>query len=278
MSLDRSDDEAPTELDVDLSSSASGEITIEAHAKRPRDTLPADSEPQTLEPLMTVRGLGVPGDHPADHDGPTRSVEQRLLAAYASDMQRAQGAPRAERPRAPSLPTIITPSEPFRTTSPTAKIVVPAVEEEDTATDTRPVAVEIARAPLESVVDAVTEVTEAPRMLSSSELVTDPGVAGGDEPEVKEETERIVVVQTPDAAPIVVARPPELVAAPREAAPVVLVTPALLPIAPSAMETARAPRQRKSRVRLAVTLGVMLAVSTVASVIVVRELVPGATV
>jgi hypothetical protein len=198
LSIDRSDDDAPTELDVDLSGSSSAEITLRVTGvKAPGagpDTLPADTEPTTLEPQMTVRGLGGPPStvriedaptaprHPADdptYEGPPKSVEERLLKAYAAEVQqRAQDKKDAReggKPRAPTLPTVITPSEPFRITS-SSPVTVKTQEDEETFTDPHRAAIVLdLLAPIESA-DAVTEVSGAPRMLSSSDLITDPGI------------------------------------------------------------------------------------------------------
>lgn len=193
MSIERNDDDVPTTVDVDLSDSSSAEITLEVPARATgtgRETLPADSEPTTLEPQMAVRGLAEPGQagapgHPADLEGPTKSVEARLLKAYAAEVQAVEerrAARHGGKPRAPSLPTTITPSEPFRSTSPGVAGVgagrPAAVEEadEETVTDARlALGADGLLAAIEGQ-DATTAVSDATPMLSSNDLITDPGI------------------------------------------------------------------------------------------------------
>jgi hypothetical protein len=292
VTIERSDDDAPTEVDLDLGGSATGEITISLPAKGARpDAQPADSEPTTLAPQMAVRGLGAPSpvaDHPADHEGPTTSVESRLLHAYADEVQRAHDRTDARpgvRRRAPTLPTIITPSEPFRATSPTAKTVAAALpapiedlEEEETITaalaDGPPLA-------LLETVDDVTKLTDAPRMLSSSELITDPGVSdrGVTDPE-------ITAPQVPVSKPTeedddeagkggtikIVLRQAPLPGPATEAA---IEAPASPPVeTPAAMATSRRRRDQKGRARRAMALAVAIALGTLGLVVLFGTYVP----
>jgi hypothetical protein len=96
----RNDDEGITEISVEVDTSSLVGDARSATRDVPPATVadsasPADAEPRTLEPRMTVRGLGP-------------KAEGRLREAAAVAAQRAR----------PAFGSIITPSEPFRITSP----------------------------------------------------------------------------------------------------------------------------------------------------------------
>lgn len=208
MGRDGSDDEAVTEVSVEVDTSSIAEITISATGQAPITVAadaasPADAEPRTLEPRLLVRGLapslaGPPSTQPApeiravargredDEDSTARNVEDRLLAVVAKE-QRARGGSKA------SFGPIITPSEPFRVTSPTtvdplpptldgaptantlssASLVVPSVSSSSRRADTDPDLSEptAKRAPVHSEVEDET-VTDAMRTLRAEPLAT----------------------------------------------------------------------------------------------------------
>jgi len=285
LSIEGSDDEVPTKVDVDLSGSSSAEITLEVAPGATitgRDTLPADSEPTTLEPQMTVRGLGSPPEHPADGEGPTKSVEERLLKAYAAEMQGVEdrrAARHGVKPRAPSLPTMITPSEPFRATPPPVAGAAPGLRvpiedaEEETVTDTRAAVVEDPRlAPIEGADAVTTSVSDGTPMLSSNELITDPGITdpgvavltvAEDDDEQYGSGGTVKIVMTPAAMPVpaavsILMPQPDGVTIP----PTSVTGPVRLSAPP---ESARPGRPSRGASRRVVTVVVTLALATLAA-------------
>jgi hypothetical protein len=132
---DTEDDEGAeplTQINVDLEPSIVSLVTV----TRPGGGAPisafaasaADSEPSTLEPQLSVRGLARGSGHapgsveaPAasgrrehDDERTTGSIDARLLEAYGSGRAVDDA---STQPNPGHLPVVITPSEPFRVTS-----------------------------------------------------------------------------------------------------------------------------------------------------------------
>jgi hypothetical protein len=123
---DRNDDDAVTDASVEIDTSSIAEITLSSAGEAPitvaaDSASPADSEPRTLEPRMTVRGLArspSPGHGDDEDDKTTQNLEERLLDVIAAE----QRASRASMAKVPAFGPIITPSEPFRVTSPASGV------------------------------------------------------------------------------------------------------------------------------------------------------------